>query len=102
MKKHPGSPVRHAPSIILFHTIRASSRPATSPDDGSIRSYVASAFTASMKLVVTATEMLKFTICVRSSLQVMNSMMSGWSTRRMPMLAPRRVPPCLTASVDAS
>jgi hypothetical protein len=25
--------------------------------------------------------------------------MSGWSTRRMPMFAPRRVPPCLTASV---
>ena len=35
-------------------------------------------------------------------MQVMNSMMSGWSTRRMPMLAPRRVPPCFTASVDAS
>ena len=29
----------------------------------------------------------------------MNSTMSGWSTRRMPMLAPRRVPPCLICSV---
>ena len=31
----------------------------------------------------------------------MNSRMSGWSTRRMPILAPRRVPPCFTASVAA-
>ena len=35
------------------------------------------AFTASMNFVVTATLMLKFVTCVRSSLQVMNSMMSG-------------------------
>ena len=55
-----------------------------------------------MKASVTATEMLKFVTLVMSSLQVMNSMMSGWSTRRMPMLAPRRVPPCLTTSVEAS
>ena len=34
-------------------------------------------FTASMKARVTATEMLKLVTCVRSSLQVMNSMMSG-------------------------
>src|SRR5213080_2574070 len=50
----------------------------------------------------TATEMLKFVTCVRSSLQAMNSRMSGWSTRSIPMLAPRRVPPCLTTSVEAS
>src|SRR5437773_4572834 len=55
-----------------------------------------------MKASVTATEMLKFVTWVRSSLQAMNSRMSGWSTRRMPMLAPRRVPPCFTTSVDAS
>ena len=55
-----------------------------------------------MNASVTATEMLKFVTWVRSSLQVMNSRMSGWSTRRMPILAPRRVPPCLTTSVDAS
>ena len=29
-------------------------------------------------------------------------MMSGRSTRRMPMVAPRREPPCYTASDDAS
>jgi hypothetical protein len=55
-----------------------------------------------MKASVTATEMLKFVFLVVSSLQAMNSSTSGWSTRRMPMLAPRRVPPCLTTSVDAS
>ena len=55
-----------------------------------------------MNFLVTATEMLKFVTCVRSSLQLMNSKMSGWSTRRIPMFAPRRVPPCFTASVEAS
>src|SRR2546427_3500264 len=55
-----------------------------------------------MNASVTASEMLKFVTWVRSSLQAMNSSMSGWSTRRMPMLAPRRVPPCFTTSVDAS
>ena len=74
----------------------------TAPVLGWIRSYGASASTASMNASVTATEMLKLVILVVSSLQVMNSMMSGWSTRRMPMLAPRRVPPCFTTSVDAS
>ena len=51
-----------------------------------------------MNRSVAATETLKFVI-PPSSLHSMNSRMSGWSTRRMPMLAPRRVPPCLTASV---
>ncbi len=55
-----------------------------------------------MNASVTATEMLKFVIWVMSSLQVMNSRMSGWSTRRIPMFAPRRVPPCFTTSVEAS
>ena len=34
-----------------------------------------------------------------SALHLMKSRMSGWSTRSTPMFAPRRVPPCLTASV---
>jgi hypothetical protein len=55
-----------------------------------------------MKASVTATEMLKLPTDVPSSFIWTNSSMSGWSTRRMPMLAPRRVPPCLTASVAAS
>ncbi len=67
-----------------------------------MRSYDASVRSASMNLFVMPTLMLKLVICDRSSLQVMKSITSGWSTRRMPMLAPRRVPPCFTASVDAS
>ena len=55
-----------------------------------------------MKASVTPTEMLKFVIRVLSALQSMKWRMSGWSTRRIPMFAPRRVPPCFTASVDAS
>ena len=102
MKKTPGSPVFQAPWMIRSQTSRALSCPTTLPVLGWIRSYSPSASTASMKASVTATEMLKLVILVVSSLQVMNSMMSGWSTRRMPMLAPRRVPPCLTTSVDAS
>ena len=53
-----------------------------------------------MKASVAATEMLKL-VMPPSSLHSMNSRMSGWSTRRMPMFAPRRVPPCFTASVAA-
>ena len=102
MKNTPGSPVRHAPSTILSHTSAASSWPVTAFVVGSTRSYEPPARSASMNLRVTPTEMLKFVICVRSSLQVMNSITSGWSTRRIPMFAPRRVPPCFTASVLAS
>src|SRR4029450_12889781 len=53
-----------------------------------------------MNASVTSTEMLKF-VTPPSSLHSMNSRMSGWSTRSTPMLAPRRVPPCFTASVAA-
>ena len=55
-----------------------------------------------MKASVTATEMLKLLSLASSCLAVMKSRMSGWSTRMMPMLAPRRVPPCLIVSVAAS
>ncbi len=52
-----------------------------------------------IKSSVTATERLKFEKLPSEALQTMNSSMSGWSTRRMPMFAPRRRPPCLIASV---
>jgi len=45
--------------------------------------------------------MLKLVSSLVSCLQVMKSRMSGWSTERIAMLAPRRVPPCFTASVAA-
>ncbi len=55
-----------------------------------------------MNASVSPTEMLKLLKHFRSALLRMNSMMSGWSTRRMPMFAPRRVPPCLIVSVATS
>ena len=36
-----------------------------------------------------------------SDLQLINSIISGWSTLKIPIFAPLRVPPCLTASVAA-
>ena len=97
----PGSPVCQAEPTMVSNTCRASSRPVTCFVAGSTSSYVLPASTASMKASVMPTEMLKLVISVRLFLQVMNSMMSGWSTRSMPILAPRRVPPCFTASVAA-
>ena len=50
---------------------------------------------------VIATEILKLFSLVLSALQSINSKISGWSTLRIPILAPRLVPPCFTASVAA-
>jgi hypothetical protein len=55
-----------------------------------------------MKLSLTATEILKLVKALGSSLEVMNSMISGWSTLRMPIFAPRLMPPCLITSVAVS
>jgi hypothetical protein len=55
-----------------------------------------------MKAASTATEMLKFCSITMSDLTLMNFSMSGWYTERIAILAPRRVPPCLIASVAAS
>ena len=102
MKYTPGSPVAQALRTILSNTVRASSLPTGSLLRGLKSSYSVPFATASMKASVMATEMLKFVAWVRSCLQSMNSRMSGWSTRRIPMFAPRRVPPCFTTSVEAS
>ncbi len=48
-----------------------------------------------------ATLILKLVISALFCLQVIKSRISGWSTLRIPILAPLRVPPCLTASVAA-
>ena len=102
MKNTPGSPVFHAFCTILSKICRASFCPTTCCVRGLIRSYISPLSTARMNASVMATEMLKLVILVMSCLQSMKSSMSGWSTRRMPMLAPRRVPPCFTTSVDES
>lgn len=49
---------------------------------------------------VMPTERLKFVISVGVSFSAMKSRMSGWSIRRMPIFAPRLVPPCLMMSVE--
>ena len=54
-----------------------------------------------MNLSVIATEILKLFNLLLSDLQLIKSMISGWSTLKIPIFAPRRVPPCLTASVAA-
>ena len=41
-----------------------------------------------MKASVRPTEILELVISLVSFLQVIKSMISGWSTRRMPILAP--------------
>ena len=102
MKNTPGSPVFQAPWMILLPDFARVELAHDLAGLGWMQVVLPSASTAAMNASVTATEMLKLVICVVSSLQAMNSMMSGWSTRRMPMLAPRRVPPCLTTSVEAS
>ena len=97
----PGSPLFHALSTIRSNTSRARTMRTVSPVCGATSGYSSSLSTASMNASVRPTEMLKLLIWVRSSLHAMNFSTSGWSTRRMPMFAPRRVPPCLMASVAA-
>ena len=50
---------------------------------------------------VIATEILKLFNLLLSLLHSIKSKISGWSTLKIPIFAPRLVPPCLTASVAA-
>ena len=58
--------------------------------------------TASINRSVSATLMLKLLRRSVSRFAVMNFSMSGWSTRKIPILAPRLVPPCFMVSVATS
>ena len=98
----PGSPFFHALFTIMSNTSRALRCPKTFLLCGAMRSYSSSRSTLFMNSSVIATEMLKFVMSLSVSLHFMKSSMSGWSTRSMPMFAPRRVPPCFTACVAAS
>jgi len=98
----PGSPFSHADDTMRSNTSRAGRAPARSPDRGLTRSMSFPVRTASMKDSVSPTEMLKLFSFRLSFLQEMKSRMSGWCTDRTPMLAPRRIPPCLIVSVAAS
>ena len=95
----PGSPLCQAASTIWSNRARAFLRPARLPVRGSIRSKSWPFSTASINASVTPTDRLKLVMSALSCLQWIKPSMSGWSTRRMPILAPRRVPPCFTASV---
>ncbi|OPY80235.1 MAG: hypothetical protein A4E65_01585 [Syntrophorhabdus sp. PtaU1.Bin153] len=55
-----------------------------------------------MNSSVTATEILKLPKSPSRDLRVTKSKISGWSTRSIPMLAPRLVPPCFITSVLVS
>ncbi|KWT93238.1 hypothetical protein ASN18_0321 [Candidatus Magnetominusculus xianensis] len=102
MNMMPGSPFSHACFTIKSNTYAASSLPVPVPPRGFISSYSEFELTASINFVVSAADILKLFSFVLLDLHVIKSMMSGWSTLRMAMLAPRRVPPCLTASVAVS
>ncbi len=52
-----------------------------------------------MKSSVIATDILKLVSSPVSLLSLMKSMISGWSTLSIAMLAPLRAPPCLMTSV---
>ncbi|OQA20681.1 MAG: hypothetical protein BWY60_01151 [Actinobacteria bacterium ADurb.Bin346] len=54
-----------------------------------------------MKDSVTPTDKLKLLSFELSSFALMNSRMSGWSTLKIPIFAPRLVPPCFIVSVAA-
>jgi hypothetical protein len=98
----PGSPLRHAFSTIWRNTVRARRFPADLRVRGLTSSYSSSRSTACMKRSVTATLMLKFCSATMSPFTLTNASISGCSTLRIAMFAPRRVPPCLIDSVAAS
>ncbi len=77
MKTIPGSPDFHALVTSSSNSIRAFSLRATVLLCGLIKSNSSSFSTASMNFSVSATEILKLFILVISSLQWINSRMSG-------------------------
>ena len=91
----PGSPDLQAESQIKSKISLARSLPTTSFVCGATNSYSPSSSKAFIKSSVASTEILKFVI-PPSSLHVINSLISGWSTLSIPILAPLLVPPCLT------
>src|SRR3989338_3424163 len=98
----PGSPFFHAISTILSKTSLALLFSAALFVLGFMMSYSPPSLRAFMKPSVRLTDMLKLLSLALSSLQVMKFIMSGWSTRSIPMFAPLLVPPCLMASVALS
>src|SRR3989304_6476857 len=99
MNMMPGSPIFHAASDICVNTSFALRRRTVFLVLGLIRGEDLSCFTAFMNLSVTATDILKFTSSCGLSFAHINSNISGWSTLKIPIFAPLRVPPCFITSV---
>ncbi len=101
-KARPGSPEAWAWRAISSHRAPASTSRTTWPVRGFLSGQPPPALTAAKKSRSTMTERLKLASRPGRSLARMNTSMSGWLTASRPMLAPRRVPPCLMASVAVS
>ena len=99
MNISPGSPVSHALSTISLKTSCAFIFPTTVSLLGLISSYSPSFLRASINASVTETEILKFVNSPSVLFMRIKSRISGWSMRRIPILAPRLAPPCFMTSV---
>ena len=97
----PGSPDDQAPFVIMSKISLAFTFFTHCFVLGWMSSKSLFSSTALINSSVTAIEMLKLFSFDKSSLQCINSKMSGWSILKIPIFAPRLVPPCLTASVAA-
>ena len=76
--------------MMLSHSARARTvRQVTPPK---VSGHAASASTAAMKASVTSTERLKLRSWPGSRLAATKASMSGWSQRRVAIIAPRRAP----------
>ena len=98
----PGSPPSHASLTISLKTSLAFLEPVFLRSLGVSISYSVPFLTLFINSSVIPTERLKLVNFVLSCLAYINSIISGWSTRSIPILAPRRIPPCLIVSVAAS
>ncbi len=99
MNISPGSPVSHALSTISLKISRAFSFPTTLLLLGFTSSYSPLFLRAPINASVTETEILKFVNSPSVLLMRIKSRISGWSMRRIPILAPRLAPPCFMTSV---
>ena len=90
MNKIPGSAQSHVDRRMSSHSARALMVSYTRSSN--TRSKVPSVLTASMNASVTPTDRLNCVSVVELFLIRMNSAISGWSTRRTPICAPRLCP----------
>jgi hypothetical protein len=95
----PGSPVAHAAPTMPLNNAAGSTVRATRPLRGLRSGNGVPASSAAKNSSLTPTERLKFSSCPGARLALMNSSMSGWSTRSTAMLAPRRRPPARITAV---